>query len=187
MVQLRPSAALEAGRELLGQLQWWRLNACYNNSPTRRCPRCPYVREIINTIANECLTSCKEINITVPASNKFGPPSMQGYLLKHNRDDRKSNLVVSKAHIEAAHHRQNPAVAVSCSSGSQKPQAHLLLPLVQGAKYKRRWVELTPSTLVYAASQQDVHTGRIQVYSVSDLILVRPEGDNKLLVSDVYV
>jgi hypothetical protein len=44
-------------------------------------------------------------------------------------------------------------------------------------------VELTASTLVYAASQQDVLTGRIAVHAVSDLVLVRAEpGDTKFLV-----
>jgi hypothetical protein len=53
----------------------------------------------------------------------------------------------------------------------------------QGAKYKRRFVEVTADTLLYAESQQHVHTGRIRVFAVADLVAVRAEGELKFQVS----
>lgn len=52
----------------------------------------------------------------------------------------------------------------------------------QGAKYKRRWVEVTAATVVYAPSQQDVLTGNIQVFATADMLWIKPEADTKLQV-----
>lgn len=52
----------------------------------------------------------------------------------------------------------------------------------QGAKYKRRWVEVTVDTMVYSPSHQDALTGRIQVFAMGDLVWVKSEGENKFLV-----
>eukprot|EP00775_Hariotina_reticulata_P010247 gene10247-10405_t len=69
---------------------------------------------------------------------------LQGYLLKANREYRKTNLI--------------------------------------GGKYKKRWVELTVDTLVYAGSQQELLTGKIQVFSVHELLWVCAEGTAKFKV-----
>lgn len=53
---------------------------------------------------------------------------------------------------------------------------------VQGAKYKRRWVEVTADTMVYAATQQDALTGHIQVFAIGEMMAVRPEADTKFQV-----
>jgi hypothetical protein len=60
---------------------------------------------------------------------------------------------------------------------------HTVLGLLQGAKYKRRWVEVTADTMVYAPSQQDALTGHIQVFSIDDMVWVKPASDTKFLVS----
>lgn len=54
--------------------------------------------------------------------------------------------------------------------------------LVQGAKYKRRWVEVTADTVVYAATQHDALTGHIQVFAIGDMLAVRLEADTKFQV-----
>lgn len=56
--------------------------------------------------------------------------------------------------------------------------------MLQGAKYKRRWVEITADTMVYAPSQQDALTGQIQVFAIADMVWVKPAADTKFLVSN---
>jgi hypothetical protein len=51
---------------------------------------------------------------------------------------------------------------------------------MQGPKYKRRWVELTGQTLVYAATQQDLLAGK--VFAVREMKWVKADGDNKFQV-----
>ncbi|WIA08989.1 hypothetical protein OEZ85_008403 [Tetradesmus obliquus] len=49
-----------------------------------------------------------------------------------------------------------------------------------GPKYKRRWVELTGQTLVYAATQQDLLAGK--VFAVREMKWVKADGDDKFQV-----
>lgn len=53
---------------------------------------------------------------------------------------------------------------------------------MQGAKYKRRWVEVTEHTFVYSPSQQDALTGRCSVFAVGDMVWVKADGDTKFMV-----
>jgi hypothetical protein len=53
---------------------------------------------------------------------------------------------------------------------------------LQRGKYKKKWVELTVDTLVYASSQQELLTGKIQVFSVHELLWVCAEGKAKFKV-----
>lgn len=64
--------------------------------------------------------------------------------------------------------------------------------LLQGAKYKRRWVELTADTLVHASSQQELLTGKVQIFSLHELVWIKTDGDNKfqvrvLVISSMFV
>jgi hypothetical protein len=53
---------------------------------------------------------------------------------------------------------------------------------VQGAKYKRRWVEVTEHTFVYSPSQQDALTGHCSVFAIGDMVWVKADGDTKFMV-----
>lgn len=53
---------------------------------------------------------------------------------------------------------------------------------MQGAKYKRRWVEVTEHTFVYSPSQQDALTGRCSVFAIGDMMWVKADGDTKFMV-----
>jgi hypothetical protein len=44
-------------------------------------------------------------------------------------------------------------------------------------------VEVTQDTLVYAGSQQEVLTGKIQVFAMHEMAWVKKEADNKFTVS----
>jgi hypothetical protein len=52
----------------------------------------------------------------------------------------------------------------------------------QGQKYNKRWVEVTQDTLVYAGSQQEVLTGKIQVFAMHEMAWVKKEVENKFTV-----
>lgn len=60
----------------------------------------------------------------------------------------------------------------------------LLVFCIKGPKYKRRWVELTGQTLVYAATQQDLLAGK--VFAVREMKWVKADGDDKFQVRHSY-